>query len=239
METQINSLGQHTGVDLDNWQPRAYPGSDPMMGRYCRLVALCPETHAQQLFEAFSDDTEQRNWTYLPYGPFDTLESFKGWLVESSQSSDPLFYTIIDQRSDQAVGLASYLRIEPTVGAIEVGHIHFSPRLQKTPLATEAMYLMMHRAFAELGYRRYEWKCDACNQGSRNAAQRLGFQYEGIFRQATLYKGRNRDTAWFSIIDKEWPTLQVMFERWLDESNFDHNGQQINSLLACLKEYAA
>lgn len=239
METQINALGQHTGVDLDNWQPRAYPGSDPMMGRYCRLVSLCPETHAQQLFDAFSDDTEQRNWTYLPYGPFDTLESFKGWLVESSQSRDPLFYTIIDQRRDQAVGLASYLRIEPTVGAIEVGHIHFSPRLQKTPLATEAMYLMMYRVFAQLGYRRYEWKCDACNQSSRNAAQRLGFQFEGIFRQATLYKGRNRDTAWFSIIDKEWPALQAMFERWLDESNFDNNGQQINSLLTCLKENAA
>lgn len=239
METQKNALGQQTGIDLNNWQPCPRPELDPMIGRYCRLEALCPETHASQLFEAFSDDTEQRNWTYLPYGPFSTLNDFKGWLTNASQSNDPLFYTIIDQRNGQAVGLASYLRIEPTVGVIEVGHIHFSPRLQKTPLATETMFLMMRYAFDTLGYRRYEWKCDACNQGSRNAAQRLGFQFEGIFRQATLYKGRNRDTAWFSIIDKEWPALKAMFEIWLDASNFDRNGQQHNNLQACLKENAA
>ena len=239
METQTNALGQHTGVDLENWQPCSPPSLHPMIGRYCRLVALCPDTHVQQLFEAFSDDTDQRNWTYLPCGPFDSLDAFKDWLTQSSQGKDPLFYTIIDQRDDHAVGLASYLRIQPTVGAIEVGHIHFSPRLQKTPLATEAMFLMMQRAFAELGYRRYEWKCDACNQGSRNAAQRLGFQFEGIFRQATVYKGRNRDTAWFSIIDKEWPAIESMFKRWLDETNFDSNGKQLTRLQAFFKENAA
>ena len=147
-----------------------------------------------------------------------------------------LFFAIIDAATDQAVGLASYLRIVPRHGVIEVGHIHFSPMLQKTPAATEAMYLMMVRAFDELGYRRYEWKCDALNEPSKRAAIRLGFTYEGTFRQATTYKKRNRDTAWFSITDKEWPKIKSGFERWLQAGNFTEKGEQIKSLEACRNE---
>jgi len=164
-------------------------------------------------------------WTYLPYGPFDTLESYRAWMEGMCRRSDPLFYAIVDRETGRAVGLAAYLRIDPASGSIEVGHLNFSPLLQRTPASTESMYLMMERAF-NLGYRRYEWKCDALNGPSRSAAQRLGFSFEGIFRQATVVKGRNRDTAWFSVIDQEWPTLKEAFQRWLHPTNFDEMGKQ-------------
>lgn len=134
----------------------------------------------------------------------------------------------------KAVGLASYLRIDPAVGVIEVGHIHFSPLMQRTPMATECMYLMMRRVFDELGYRRYEWKCDNLNAPSKLAAERLGFSYDGLFKQATMYKGRNRDTAWFSILDNDWPSLKQGFESWLQVANFDAQGQQIRRLQDCI-----
>ena len=164
-------------------------------------------------------------WTYLPYGPFDSFESFKAWMKDICAGPDPLPYAIIDLRSNRVVGLAAYMRITPAVGSIEVGHVIYSPLLQRATLATEAMCLMMRRAF-ELGYRRYEWKCDAFNARSRAAAQRLGFSFEGIFRQAVVYKSRTRDTAWFSVIDGEWPALKEAFERWLDPANFDEHGEQ-------------
>ena len=164
-------------------------------------------------------------WTYLLYGPFDTLERHRAWMEETCRGSDPLFYAIIDPVADKAVGLAAYLRIEPRSGSIEVGHLSYSPLLQRTPAATEAMYLLMENAF-RLGYRRYEWKCDALNAPSRAAALRLGLSFEGIFRQATVYKGRSRDTAWFAAIDKEWPALKEAFQRWLDPANFDAQGRQ-------------
>jgi RimJ/RimL family protein N-acetyltransferase len=164
-------------------------------------------------------------WTYLPYGPFETRESFGGWLTEVASGADPMFFVIVDRRANRAVGLASYLRIAAASGSIEVGHLCYSPSLQRTPAATEAMFLMMKSAF-ELGYRRYEWKCDALNARSRAAAQRLGFSFEGLFRQATVYKGRSRDTAWYSVIDREWPALQKAFLQWLDPSNFDPSGAQ-------------
>ena len=145
-------------------------------------------------------------------------------------ADDPLFYAVVDQASGGAIGVASYLRIEPAVGVIEVGHIAYSPPLRRTTAATEAMYLMMRRVFDELGYRRYEWKCDALNAPSRRAADRFGFSFEGVFRQATMYKGRNRDTAWYSITDVEWPALKARFEAWLDESNFSADGAQRLSL---------
>lgn len=147
-----------------------------------------------------------------------------------SAQDDPLFYAILDKKTEKAVGLASYLRIQPKVGVLEVGHIHYSPLLQKTPLATEAMFLLMRRAFDELGYRRYEWKCDALNAGSRKAALRLGFTFEGIFRQASVYKGRSRDTAWYSVIDREWPALKEAHEAWLSPENFDAQGRQLARL---------
>ena len=164
-------------------------------------------------------------WTYLSYGPFDTLNSYRGWAEEMSRRSDPLFYAIIERATERALGVASYLRINPPAGTIEVGHIGYSPPLQRTPAATEAMFLMMERAFT-LGYRRYEWKCDSLNGPSRAAAQRLGFSFEGVFRQATVVKGRNRDTAWFSVIDGEWPALRDAFQRWLHPANFDEQGKQ-------------
>ena len=149
----------------------------------------------------------------------------------SCNTTNAIFvHTIVDQSSNKALGVASYLRINPAVGVIEVGHINYAPILQQTRAGTEAMYLMMKRVFEELGYRRYEWKCDALNIASRHAAERLGMTFEGIFRQATIYKQRNRDTAWFSILDHEWPRMKVAFEKWLKSENFKENGKQIKRL---------
>lgn len=164
-------------------------------------------------------------WLYLPYGPFDSLQSYREWMVSFCNDSDPLFYAILDSKTTNALGVASYLRIDTNNGVIEVGHLAYSPLLQRTRTATEAMYLMMQHAF-ELGYRRYEWKCNSLNMPSRAAAERLGFTFEGIFRQAAVIKGRNRDTAWYSIIDKEWPALKQAFETWLADDNFDADGRQ-------------
>jgi RimJ/RimL family protein N-acetyltransferase len=170
-----------------------------------------------------------RIWTYFPYGPFKNFDSYLYWMKTTCLESDPLFFAVIDPESDKAIGVSSYLRIDPDNGSIEVGHINFSPILQRTPAATEAMYLMMKNAF-ELGYRRYEWKCDALNTRSRRAAERIGLSFEGIFRQATTYKGRNRDTAWYATVDFEWPVLKKVFLRWLDSGNFDEAGNQISQL---------
>src|SRR5205085_1362847 len=186
---------------------------------------LDPDRHAEQLFDANAADAEGRNWTYLAYGPFRSFSDYRSWMCANCTGADPLFFAIIDTAEEKAVGVASYLRIAPAAGSIEVGHIHYSPRLQRSPAATEAMYLLMTTAF-ELGYRRYEWKCDALNAASRAAAQRLGLSFEGIFRQATVYKGRNRDTAWYAAIDAEWPALRQAFQAWLAPANFGGPGQQ-------------
>ena len=203
-----------------------------MQGTYCRLEPLDAARQAAGLFEAFSGAQNDPLWTYLPYGPFEALGDYKSWLESMQPMTDPLFFTIVEQETNAPVGLASYLRIEPKTGVIEVGHINYSPRLQQTRAATEAMFLMMRYVFDELGYRRYEWKCDALNAPSRRAAERLGFQFEGLFRQATMYKGRNRDTAWFSIIDGEWPALKAAFAQWLQADNFDAQGRQKKRLQA-------
>lgn len=224
-------MSQAVGRSLGKWSPPNFPPGDPLEGRFCRLVRLDPEEHTRDLFEANSLDSRGLNWTYLPYGPFHSLDDFSSWLTGVTTKSDPLFYAIVDQRTGRAVGVASYLRITPASGVIEVGHLNFSPRLQRTTAATEAMYLMMAHAF-DLGYRRYEWKCDSLNASSCSAAKRLGFQFEGIFRQATVYKGRNRDTAWYSVIDSEWPALRDSFTRWLSPENFDEQGNQRSSLKA-------
>ncbi|NWG21072.1 MAG: GNAT family N-acetyltransferase [Chloroflexi bacterium] len=220
-----NHLGQPIGFALPGWTPPPFPPRATLSGRTCRVEPLDVDRHAAALYKAFATDTDDRGWTYLPYGPFADLASFTDWLSAHTVGSDPQFYAIIDLTSGSATGMASYLRITPSAGSIEVGHIHYSPALKQTPPATEAMYLMMRQAF-ELGYRRYEWKCDALNAPSRAAAQRLGFSFEGIFRQATVYKGRNRDTAWYAIIDREWPALRQAFERWLEPENFDADGIQ-------------
>ncbi len=222
--------GLPVGEGLPHWQPCERPSREAMIGHYCRLEGVDVDRHGRDLYEAFQLNTDQSSWAYLPYGPFDSFDSFEYWLDSCKHGDDPLFYAVIDKDTGIAVGLVSYLRMTPNVGVIEVGHIHFSPLLQRTPMATEAMYLMMKRVFDELGYRRYEWKCDALNEPSAKAAARLGFTFEGIFRQATIYKGRNRDTAWFSITDKEWPVLRNALERWLAVENFDSCGQQIQPL---------
>ncbi|HPE61805.1 MAG TPA: GNAT family protein [Thiolinea sp.] len=228
--SQTSISGQPVSFPVPDWQPRPLPPKTGLEGRYVRLEPLDVTHHADALFQSFGRDTDARNWTYLPYGPFADADTFRHWLAGCQGCDDPLFYSIIDPVSGNAAGLASYLRITPETGVIEVGHIHFSPLLQQTRLATEAMYLLMRRVFDELGYRRYEWKCDALNAPSCAAAARLGFRFEGIFRQATLYKGRNRDTAWYSILDREWPTRRAAFETWLDPANFDADGKQRRAL---------
>ena len=220
---RTNALGQPIGEPVDDWQPPPKPPREPMHGRYCRIEPLDLARHAHELYDAFSHDRDGHNWTYLPYGPFATVDAYTAWVAHAVTRDDPLFHAIVDLASGRAVGVASYLRIDPEAGSIEVGGLSFSPLLQRTPAATEAMYLMMQRAFA-LGYRRYEWKCDALNAPSRAAAQRLGLSYEGIFRQARVSKGRNRDTAWYATIDREWPTLDRAFRQWLDPNNFDADG---------------
>jgi RimJ/RimL family protein N-acetyltransferase len=233
-----NHLSQPIGYPLPDWSPRPRPSRAPIEGRTCRIEPIDVERHAADLFEANALDREGRNWTYLAYGPFADLGGYRAWMTSACLGDDPLFHTIVDRASGRAVGVASFLRIDPPAGVIEVGHINYSPRLQRAPAATEAMYLMMRRVFDELGYRRYEWKCDALNTPSRAAAERLGFRFEGIFRQATIYKKRNRDTAWYSIVDKEWPALKAAFERWLDPKNFDSEGRQRARLSALVRTAA-
>jgi len=225
MTQRLNAHGQPIGQALANWSEPEPPSQEPMEGRFCRLEPLSPERHAAELYAANAQDNDGRSWTYLPYGPFESLDQYRAWLEGMCQGEDPLFFAIIRQSDGKAVGVASYLRILPAYGSVEVGHLHFSEQLKRSPLATEAMFLMMQQAFAQ-GYRRYEWKCDALNAPSFAAAQRLGFKYEGTFRQAAVYKGRSRDTAWFSIIDAEWPALSEAFKLWLAPDNFDEAGQQ-------------
>ena len=223
--SEVNHLGQPVGARLPHWKPVPRPAHQPMLGQHCRLEPLDPSRHAEALHQANSLHPEGRSWTYLPYGPFDSLPSYRAWLEQNCCGPDPLFFAIIGCASNQPSGTASFLRIDPANGSIEAGHINYSPRLQRSIAATEAMFLMMSRAFG-LGYRRYEWKCDSLNAPSRAAAQRLGFSFEGVFRQAAVVKGRNRDTAWYSILDSEWPALRAAFLQWLDPANFTAEGEQ-------------
>ena len=226
----IDGSGANASGDsaVRDWIPRKAPERVLLGGRLCRLAPLDPSGHVSDLFAAFAEDGD--GWTYLPYGPFDDEAQFGDWCRLNCAGDDPLFFSIFDSASGQAVGMASFLRAVPDMGVIEVGHIHFSPRLQRTTIATEAMYLMMRYVFDELSYRRYEWKCDARNDPSRRAAERLGFTFEGVFRQHLIYKGRNRDTAWYSVIDSEWPDLRARFEAWLNPGNFDEAGKQRSRL---------
>lgn len=220
-----NHLGQLVGEPVLDWAPRARPGRRAHEGRYCRLEPLDAGRHTQDLWDANARDVEGRNWTYLLHGPYPSIADYRAWVQQAAVKDDPLAFAVIDGATGRAVGVAAYLRIAPEAGSIEVGHINFSPLLQRTPAATEAMYLMMRHAF-ELGYRRYEWKCDALNEPSRAAAVRLGFTFEGVFRQALVYKDRNRDSAWYAMVDKEWPALRAAYEQWLSPENFDADGRQ-------------
>ncbi|MEP3346501.1 MAG: GNAT family protein [Litoreibacter sp.] len=221
------TLTSNDNDQLVNWSPRGRPDAESLEGQYVSLEQLVPDLHAADLHRANS--ANDAIWDYLPYGPFASSASYHRWVKDITQTNDPVFYAIRPKSTGHCSGVASYLRIAPDAGSIEVGHINFSAELQRTPAATEAIFLMMQWAF-DAGYRRFEWKCDASNVGSRRAAQRFGFSYEGVFRQATVVKGRNRDTAWFACIDKEWPALKEAFGAWLAPSNFDANGQQIETL---------
>ena len=238
MMQHTNALGQPVGFPLGDWKVPPVPPRTPLVGRTCTVLPLDPAAHSADLHAANILESTGRNWTYLVYGPFAQAAQHRAWADSVAAASDPMFHTILDAATGKALGVASLMRIDNKVGVIEVGHINYSPLLQQTIAATEAMYLLMKRVF-DLGYRRYEWKCDSCNLPSKAAAARLGFQYEGRFRQATLYKGRNRDTDWFSILDSEWPRLKTAFETWLDPANFDAAGRQRQSLSALTKSALA
>lgn len=211
------------GRSVPGFVPPQRPGAGPLEGRLVRLERLEADLHAADLHRAMRADDSI--WDFMPYGPFGSTAAYHRWVKDTEGSTDPVFYAIRDLASGHCGGVASFLRIFPEAGTIEVGHICLAPELQRGRQATEAMYLMMKSAF-EAGYRRYEWKCNALNLGSRRAAQRLGFSYEGVFRQASVIKGRNRDTAWFACIDSEWPALKECFEAWLSPANFDSAGRQ-------------
>jgi RimJ/RimL family protein N-acetyltransferase len=205
--------------------PARWPERTVIEGRYTRLEPLDVDAHGEALFEATTGAPNENVWQYLWDGPFSTRAEFDEALARKATADDAVFFAIVD-RTDRAAGYASYMRIEPAHRVIEIGNVLFAPRLQATTEATEAMYLMARHVFEELGYRRYEWKCNALNLPSRRAALRLRFSFEGVFRQHMIVKGRNRDTAWYSMLDSEWPATKAAFERWLDPSNFDGDGRQ-------------
>jgi RimJ/RimL family protein N-acetyltransferase len=225
-----NALGQPVGAVVAGWSPRPRPAAAILEGRWCRLEPLRPNLHAEALFRANTVDGDGRMWTYLPYGPFPDLGTYRGWVEDVAGREDPMFFAIVTAAG--ASGVAAVQRIDPASGTIEVAHVAYSPGLQATAAATEAQFLLMRLVFERLGYRRYEWKCDALNAPSRRAATRLGFTYEGTFRQAVVVKGRNRDTAWYSVVDSEWPRLRDAFGVWLAPENLDANGRQRLSLSA-------
>jgi RimJ/RimL family protein N-acetyltransferase len=219
------------GEIVENKPPGTAPDLRPLFGRWMRLEALSAEKHAQDLYDSFKDsDPEHHIWTYLAYGPFADFATFKSWLLERELSRDPWFYGYVRRDTGKAAGMGAFMRLDAANGVIEIGHIWMSPGLQRTREATDAIFLMMRHAFDELGVRRLEWKCDSLNAPSRAAAKRFGFTFEGIFRQHFIIKGRNRDTAWFAIIDKDWPAIREAFQAWLADENFDAEGRQKRKL---------
>ncbi|HED3852893.1 GNAT family protein [Enterobacter soli] len=225
----FNQFGQPIGEELVDWQPRQHPDRVGLNGRYCRLEPLRVE-HAGALFAAYQQAEDTRSWTWLLREPDTTIAEYSQWIASVCELSDPIHFAVIDNQTQLPVGSLALMRIDPKNGVVEVGHVHFSPLMSRSPLSTEAQYLLMRYVFDELGYRRYEWKCNSLNEPSRRAALRLGFQYEGRFRQALVVKGHNRDTDWFSILDKEWQALECAFQNWLATDNFTADGKQIRSL---------
>ncbi|MBM3069725.1 GNAT family N-acetyltransferase [Lelliottia sp. RWM.1] len=225
----FNQFGQPVGKALNDWQTRPHPSRVELDGHYCRLEPLRVE-HAEALFSAYQQAEDTRSWTWLLREPDTTVSEFTKWVESVCHLSDPIHFAVIDNQTDSPVGSLALMRIDPKNGVVEVGHVHFSTLLSRTPMSTEAQYLLMRYVFETLGYRRYEWKCNSLNEPSRRAALRLGFQYEGRFRQALVIKGHNRDTDWFSIIDSEWQTLEYAFQNWLAPDNFTADGKQIRSL---------
>jgi RimJ/RimL family protein N-acetyltransferase len=217
--------------DLAHWTPPPRPTRDTLAGRYVRLEPLDAATQGDDLFEASRADHSAERFRYLFEEAASDRAAFQAWLEKVEASGDPLFYAVIDQATGRAVGRQTLMRIDAANGVIEVGNIYWGPKLSRTPGATEALFLFADHIF-QLGYRRFEWKCNNGNEPSKRAAERFGFTFEGIFRQHMIQKGKNRDTAWFAMIDKEWPALKAAYETWLDPSNFDAGGQQIKRLEA-------
>ena len=230
MSPRLNEYGQPIGEPLGNWTARARPSRSTMAGRYCRLEPVDVLRHGSELYEAYAAVPDASDWTYMPVGPFPDLASYQEFLQQATTSEDPLHYAIIDIASGKAVGTIALMRITPQHGVVEIGAVTYSRALMRRPAATETMFLLMKHVFDELGYRRCEWKCDHLNSRSRQAALRYGFTFEGIFRQAIAYKGRSRDTAWFSLLDREWPAIRKGYEEWLAPANFGEDGRQRQAL---------
>ena len=212
--------------DLKNWTARPRPERKVLEGRYARLEPLSAAWHGDGLFEAATVANADERFRWLGEYPPESRAALQPWLEKAEASEDPLYFTVIDKASGKIAGRQTFLRIDTANGSIEIGHIHWGPLMQRKPAATEAQFLFMRYIFDELGYRRWEWKCNNRNEPSKRAALRFGFKPEGVFRQAMVIKGENRDTAWYSIIDKEWPALKHAYEAWLDPANFDASGQQ-------------
>lgn len=227
--SEVNQFGQPVGKALPDWQPRPWPQRVTLEGRYCRLEPL-ESRHASALYAAFASAKDTRSWTWLLREPDTSEAAYCQWVASVCTLSDPIHFAVIDRQTGTPVGSLALMRIDASNGVMEVGHVHFSPLLSQTAMSTEAQWLLMRYAFETLGYRRYEWKCNSLNEPSRRAAQRLGFQYEGRFRQALVIKGHNRDTDWFSIIDGEWPHIDRALRAWLAADNFTADGRQIRSL---------
>lgn len=221
----VNRFGQAVGALVEGWTPPPLPPRRRMTGRWCALEPADDAAHAHDLFEAFAEDEPM--WTYMPYGPFASERDLRAWMREMCAAEDLRFFAVLTGSGSRlrAAGLASYLRIAPAHGSIEIGHLSFGAGLRRSTAATEALIMMIEQAF-ELGYRRVEWKCDALNAASRRAAQRLGLSYEGTFRHALVVKGRNRDTSWYAATDADRPLLSAAFRVWLDPANFDTHGEQ-------------
>lgn len=209
---------------------RGLPRRAPLEGRFCRLEPLDEARHGADLWQAVAG--EDSLWTFMSYGPWRDETGFRDWLKERQALTDPLYFAIVDIASGRARGCVTLMRIDAPNGVVETGHIFFAPAIQRTPVASESIYLLARHAFDDLGYRRFEWKCDEGNRRSKHAALRFGFTFEGVFRQHMIIKGRNRDTAWFSMLDSEWPVRKAAFEKWLAPGNFDDSGYQRQSLSA-------
>jgi RimJ/RimL family protein N-acetyltransferase len=220
------------------WRPARPPPRKAMSGRWTRLEPLEPRRHAPALYAAtHGPGNDPRLWQFMFMGPFASRQDFRLWLAACARSEDPLFFAIVDRRRG-AAGLASFMRISPGHGVIEIGNVFFAANLQRRREATEAIFLMLREAFDRLRYRRVEWKCDSRNRRSRRAALRFGFRFEGLFRQHMVVKGESRDTAWYAITDRDWPRLRQAFERWLVPANFDASGRQRRRLRARWREYS-
>ncbi|WP_241623212.1 GNAT family N-acetyltransferase [Rosenbergiella australiborealis] len=237
--THYNQYQQPIGEPIENWQGAQRPAKKPLSGRYCRLEPINATKHGEDLYRAFAEAEDTRDWTYLLSGPFDQQGDYLTYLTHLETLNDPLHYAIIDLTTQRAIGSIALMRIDALQGVIEIGSVTYSSKLKRTRLATEAIILLLRYTLEDLGYRRVEWKCNALNQPSRAAALRLGFTYEGLFRQAMVVRGHNRDTTWFSIIDHDYPTLQAAYQQWLAPDNFDMQGQQRHKLSVLIAQQLA